>query len=128
MACCAFAALLVSQIIVALQAMRRLFGRAPAAGMPAEIMWRLDSVLAGAAVITPAISETRSAQPSRIRLWLFAAVAVECMVLIAGVHWFALGEGRERLAGEFEQLARVRTLAELRDMCGFDRWAVRTDS
>jgi hypothetical protein len=128
MACCAFAALLLSQIFVGLQAMRRLFGRAAAVDVPSEVMWRLDSIGAAAAVMPSVMLEPRKARPSRVRTWLIAAVAVECFVLIAGVQWFAVGEGRERLASEFEQLARIRTLAELRDMCGFDRWAVGSDN
>ena len=125
MACCALAAFLMSQILVALQALRRLLGREGPCVAVSDVPWRLDMASVGAPAVSTnpvAIRNLRPRRPLTTPRWLLAAAALECVLLVGGVQWFALGQGRTHLAAEFESIARMRSVAELRELCGFERW------
>jgi hypothetical protein len=125
MACCAFAAFLISQILAVIHFLRRFTGKGAQAQAPAASLWRLDMLAAPSVSPIPAsgvVVPMRRFGLAGFRGWALALVCAELIVLVGALQWFTLGDGRSALADEFEQIARVRSLAELKDLCGYGRW------
>lgn len=111
MACCVFAAFIISQFFAAYEALLSLFGRKAKAPQP---VWRLGmaapscAAQGGAAVFRA---------PPRVRTMVIVALGVELIILLSAGNWLLHG-GADSVAREFARLATVRSFADLRDLCG----------
>ena len=67
------------------------------------------------------------AAPRRGRPWLplITMGVIELAVLVGGVQWFLVGNGRQLLAEDIERLAGIETLGDFKDLCGFKRSAAQ---
>jgi hypothetical protein len=136
MACCAFIAFLVSQVyLFAIAPLRRLTGT-PRPESASAVAWRLGSAVASTPDGHPPEKERAPsfaarhlvvATPRQGRAWLPLAAAgvIELTVLVGAGQSFLTGTGRQMLTEEFEWLAGIETLSDLKDLCSPGRSRIK---